>query len=284
MKLYKYWSKGSASVEMDGRAWQLKCHGGSNVSLEDARRRAADIAEKAATAMRRGDWQGRYPYAERPLREELIDALTIHGDRVAAVTRNSYGSLILNTTEALFIDIDYPENSNSATSGGFLSKLFGKASPETVGSDEEILTRIHAVAEEQRGLGLRVYRTANGFRCLATDRTHDSSAAKTLALLERFGCDSLYVTLCKSQECFRARLTPKFWRCDCPRPPSRFPWDDAAQESKYRDWERSYHKQVEAYTTCVFVAEVGNPVVCESVQPIVALHDRFACTSSERLA
>ena len=284
MKLYKYWSRGSALVDVDGRSWDLKCHGGSNVSLEDAQRRATEIAERSACAMRAGDWQGRYPYSERPLREEIIDDLSIHGERVAAVTRNSYGSLILNTTGALFIDIDYPEKTWDVASGGFLARLFGKSPSPKVDPDREILARIYAAAEAQRGLGLRVYRSANGFRCLATDRAYDPTAAETLTLLERFGCDPLYVKLCKSQECFRARLTPKFWRCNSPRPPSRFPWASAKEESKYRDWERSYHKQTEGYTTCILVAEIGKTSVCESLEPIVALHDRFACTLSERLA
>lgn len=217
-------------------------------------------------------------------RAVFIDELSLEGERAAAITRNSYGSLILNTTRALFIDIDYPESSRSAPSGGFLSKLFGKAPVETKNPDEEILARIHEVVQAESGLRLRVYRSANGFRGLATDRTYDPASADTLALLERFGCDPLYIKLCKSQECFRARLTPKFWRCDAPRPPSRFPWSDSVAESKYRDWERSYHKQAEAFTTCVFVGEVGNTTVCDAVHPIVALHDRFACTGSERLA
>lgn len=283
MKLYKYWSKGSAPVVVDGRSGDLECYGGSDTSLEDAQRRAVEIAERTADAVGRREWRSRYPYSERPLREELIDELSLRGERIAAITRNSYGSLILNTTEALFIDIDYPEE-KPASLGSFLAKLFGGGSSETVDPDEEILTRIHSAVAEQPGLGLRLYRSANGFRCLVTDRVYDPRATDTLALLDRFGCDPLYIRMCKSQECFRARLTPKFWRCNVSRPPSRFPWTDPVEESKYRDWERSYHKLAEAYTTCVFVAEVGNAPVCESVQPIVALHDRFACTSSERLA
>ena len=31
--------------------------------------------------------------------------------------------------------------------------------------------------------------------------------------MKRFDCDSRYVLLCKRQESFRARLTPKGWRC-----------------------------------------------------------------------
>ena len=73
-------------------------------------------------------------------------------------------------------------------------------------------------------MGCRVYRTAGGFRLLVTSDTFDPMSTETIELLKAFGSDPLYIRLCKAQECFRRRLSAKFWRCGADRPPSRFPW------------------------------------------------------------
>ena len=50
-----------------------------------------------------------YAYAERPLREEIVEELrTPRGEFVGVVTRNSYGSLVLNASQAMFVDVDLP--------------------------------------------------------------------------------------------------------------------------------------------------------------------------------
>ena len=63
------------------------------------------------------------------------------------------------------------------------------------------------------GWGVRVYKTCAGYRGLVTHATFDPTADATLDLMRQFRCDPQYVTLCKRQESFRARLTPKGWRC-----------------------------------------------------------------------
>ena len=52
-----------------------------------------------------------YAYGTRPLREEIIQEIHSRaGDITGIVTRNSYGCLVLNTAEAMFVDVDLPRN------------------------------------------------------------------------------------------------------------------------------------------------------------------------------
>ena len=202
-----------------------------------------------------------------PLREEVIEELAHQGETVALLTRNSYGSLILNTASVLFADIDYRDgNGREAYVTGtespglfsqllrFVARILGKevsadrddavADPpsEPPSEDDRIVERVRSVTARHDGLGVRLYRTANGFRCLVTSGTWDPMAAETTRLLEELGSDPLYVTLCRGQECFRARLSPKPWRCEMPTPAIRFPWPDDAAEQEYRQWVAAYER------------------------------------------
>lgn len=80
------------------------------------------------------------------------------------------------------------------------------------------------------------------------------------------------------QQCFRARLTPKPWRCGQPVPPSRFPRTDAKVEKLFRDWETRYSQACRGYATCRFLAALGNPAVHAAVAGVVALHDEMTGT------
>jgi len=61
--------------------------------------------------------------------------------------------------------------------------------------------------------GVRIYKTAAGYRGIVTHALFDPTDPETLRLMEQFACDPQYVRLCKRQESFRARITPKGWRC-----------------------------------------------------------------------
>ena len=123
----------------------------------------------------------------------------------------------------------------------------------------------------------RLYRTRAGLRLLFTDRLYSPISAETAQLLSDLGSDSLYRKLTERQECFRARLTPKPWRCGCRRPPSRYPWDDAEAERTYREWEREYQEKARGYSTCELVETMGEGISEGSVNAVVELHDRCAC-------
>ena len=136
----------------------------------------------------------------------------------------------------------------------------------------------------QPDLGLRLYRTAQGYRCVVTNRTFEPRSDETRTLLQQLGSDPLYVALCDRQHCFRARLTPKPWRCGLPKPPTRFPFLEDGQEERFRAWEKRYHEVADRYAACAVIGDYGVPGVSSDVRPVLTLHDQVACVDGASLA
>ena len=269
MHFPKYWA---LHREDAGMSWQW-----SDTSLAEAQARAQAAAHKAAVKFASGEPLQRYGYSDRPLREEVLREIRDGaGALTAVITRNSYGCQVLNTTRAMFVDVDLPEPKPAAAVGGWLKSLFGKpAAPPPTPEDpaRAVLAKADAWAQQNAGWGWRVYRTKAGFRLLATHALFDPASPAVEAVFEAMGTDPLYRRLCKVQECFRARLTPKPWRCDMETPPSRWPWQSPKQESKHREWEARYQKATTGFATCALVATLGSRLVHPELQSIVTLHD-----------
>jgi len=281
VKIYRYWAKASEPVQKADRTWNLECYGGSNSNVEEALRRASERAKAAAAAIRQGSPPDHYEYGERPIREEIVEEFQFDGRTVAVLTRNSYGSLIINTSHALFADIDYRPPSLLATLRDGVGRLFGRQ-PST--QDEQVVACVRRVVRETQDLGIRLYRTSNGFRCLVTTHTYDPTAQETVNLLQDLDSDPLYVTLCKTHECFRARVSPKPWRCGVPRPASRFPRVNPEAEQAYGEWKTAYQEQADAYSTCALIGDFGASHVHPAVEPVLRLHDGLACSGNGPLA
>jgi hypothetical protein len=291
MNIPKYWAKRQASIDAtraNGQALLLSCWQWSNSSTSEAFQRADarlnELVQKAAMGMR----LNRYSYGERAMREETTQSITNDdGREVAVVTRNAYGALVLNAANAMFIDIDFPENEKSTapTSGvGRLSLFGGKSKPAapTLSLEERGLQRVTAWAAQHPDLGLRVYRTFGGLRCLVTNTVFEPGSSDALGILKALDSDPLYVSLCRQQQCFRARLTPKYWRCGVKRPPSRFPWDNPGEEARYRQWQQGYEMTSSSFATCRLVKAIGSNQVHPDIAPILNLHDQLACTDPRR--
>ena len=92
-------------------------------------------------------------------------------------------------------------------------------------------------------------------------------------VFEALGADPLYRKLCKTQKCFRARLTPKPWRCGVHSKPQRWPWLDAKAEKRIEKWETQYQSFAFNWATCELISQIGNPTVHADVQTVVKLHD-----------
>ena len=279
MKTPKYWAKSSQSVQLpDGQPYQIVIWQWSDSSVADAQQKAANRVNEVVNKVRAGQQLNRYGYGERPLREEVTQGVTNDaGNEVAIVTRNLYGALVLNAVNAMFIDIDFADKGTASSAGGGFSWGLGKRAPS---QEDQRVERITAWASSHPDVGLRVYRTAGGLRCLITNQTFDPTYSSTLEMLRAFESDPLYVRLCKAQECFRARLTPKPWRCDMDTPPSRFPWENNDREIQYRLWQRRYEEASRKYTVCKLVKQLGPQEVHPDVAPILRLHDQLTGVGS----
>lgn len=254
--------------------WQLArregiaAWGWSDVSAEAAAAEGQSRLERIRAALRSGraGTRERYGYPDRPMREEVLREFTqADGSRSAVVSRNSYGSLVLNTANAMFVDVDEPPTSLT----GAISRWFRKSPPfeSTVVARVEEWTRTHSNA------GWRVYRTRAGIRLLATDEPISPQAPLCDIAFEHFATDPLYRRLCHNQKCFRARLTPKPWRCGVGQPPHRWPWPDAAAETRFHQWNERYAQAAAAHSTCRLLGQFGRPEIHEQLAELVAFHD-----------
>ncbi len=257
MKIGKFWAKETVVAQSSlGREVSIDRWCTSNVSLEDARRAARESARLLRQKIEDGGDLERYPYGVRPLREEILETIPGPGGAPAAVvTRNGYGCEVLNAARVMFADIDLPEGGARAT------------------QERAALERIERFVRGQPSFAFRVYRTFGGLRCLAIHGPLDPSPAN-LKALEALQSDPLYIRLCREQECFRARLTPKPWRCGQERIKISFPFANAGQAERCARWVSSYQKRNAAFATCELVATVGKSAVHPELAAMVSLHDQ----------
>ena len=276
MKFPRYWSKATAEdIHPDGRKTAISCWRSSDVGEHEAHVSALEAAKRALAHLVRGDRLDRYAYGQLPQREEVLKSITdAQGEPFLAVTRNRSGAVILNTARVAFIDLDFP----SATVGGQLKELFarwfGKSVPAADAQHEsEIWQRLERFVTDSPGHGFRVYRTYAGVRAIATHALYDPLSPSTLDMFQKLGTDPLYVRLCKVQESFRARLTPKPWRCGCIPNPVRWPREDASLQSQFEKWDATYAAAQDKYATCRLLGTLGVAPVQPEVEQVLQIHD-----------
>lgn len=266
MNFPKFWAKGTHQG--------FTCWRWSDSTLGEAAALAQDAARRIAERFAAGDkLQRGYGYPDRALREPVLREIkSPDGELAAVITRNSYGALVLDTARVMFVDVDLPEPKSPL--GGWLKKLFSKPEPSSARiTEDSVLARAEAWRQSHPGWGWRVYRTKAGLRLLATHALFDPEDGTTDQVFTALGADPLYQRLCRVQKCFRARLTPKPWRCGFENPPCRWPWPDAKAEARFKDWETRYQKACRDYATCEFTAAPGSQQIDLTVQLILKVHD-----------
>ncbi len=238
---------------------------------------AADVAaqrlQRLLERLSRGDpFPAKYGYGEvRPLREEILQTIADkEGEPAAIVTRNSYGAQVLNSANLLFLDIDYQPPQPGIWQR--LLQLVGKGQ-STEHGEEGTLARLHAALSQHSSATFRLYRTAAGFRALAVDQLFDPAGQEAQALMLATGTDPAYARLCRAQRSFRARLTPKPWRCGSPNPPGKHPRQTEEQQRSFTVWLRQYERTTGAYATCRYLETVGRGRANGTTAKLVALHD-----------
>jgi hypothetical protein len=257
MKLYKYWSIERQTILIDGIGQTITCYGGSNVSVEEARSRAREKAEKVKRKI-----QGEkhlFDKYEAEIREEILRIIDDH----SAITRNRYGAQVLNTENLMILDIDKPKSS-----GGGLVGLFKKKDARP--PKEQIFDTVRQLATmpNYKQYGFRMYETYQGARVIVSGRDFDPRAAETKRIMGEFNCDPLYITLCIKQGCFRARLTPKPYRMKMQRFKVQFPPE--GEDTEFQQWLADYERESRSFNTCRFIEQVG---ARHSMNDVVQLHD-----------
>ena len=282
MRIPPYWTRGEyTGVNAKGKEMKFTAWGWSFESISDARKDAVERANRIFNHFALGVAPlQRYPYFEHPIREEIVETLQDGKKDIAITTRNSYGALVLNAASVMFVDIDYPQTKSG---GGLVGRLFGGKKQEADGPTQT-LQRVKDWAVSNRDKSFRIYGTQAGLRLIFTDKTYDPTENGTLMLMNSLGSDPLYVQLTLRQECFRARLTPKPWRCNFRVPPTEYPFEKPGEEQQFRQWQQQYTNQIQGYATCKLLEVVGSRSGNDEIQQIVDYHDRHALNPSAPLA
>jgi hypothetical protein len=278
MKLLKYWLEETRPLRCMGASGEsFECNFrvvvGSNVSESDAKDRLEAIfAELAEWEMRGGR------YSEEDIAEHRRRLRELHGwfedgeyarpicepvvheqDSFNVVTRNRYGAEVLNSEDTCFIDIDHVRR----TVGELLRGFWGGART----AEDVLKARMEALHSRSGNadLGFRLYKTAAGFRLAVEGRNLKPGGQRAQELMRIFDADRLYVSLCASQQCYRARLTPKPWRIGMRR------------YSGDASWVGDYDSRRRDYAVCRLVCAKG----IRMDSPAIALHDEKTLRESD---
>lgn len=271
--LPKYWSQASGSAQEPGgyRYW-LTPWGWSSESVADAAhvaaRRLSEIAAKAA----RGQLLQHTYYPRTPLREQILSEG--HGDDgalIAAITRNRYGAQVLNTDAVLIADVDFPRR--TITQGAkLLRSLFTRGSEPARSPEELALGAVTGFADSRPDLGVHVYRTAAGLRVFITGTDLPPDAPRARQILESFASDPLYIHLCAAHKTYRARLTPKPWRCGWYSLNVDYPWQHEEASREAEAWVAGYERKAHGYAVCERIGSSGPPPSPHEAE-VLRLHD-----------
>ncbi len=272
MKIPKYWMRHEGDVQKpDGGELHLFAWGWSENSSSDAARRARERFQSLEQRVSKGlDLPKGYGYGSRPVREQILREIQSRsGDVDALLTRNAYGSVVLNAARAMFIDVDAPPPSSGAAAG--IAKLFGFGGGAKAA--DAALDQLRRALSSANVGSVRLYRTASGFRLLATERVFTPASGDAESVMRTVGADPSFVQLCKVQDSFRARLTPKPWRVGQTAPPVEFPRETPSQEAAFSDWLQKYERAAGSKATCRFIETIGGVSIHPDVAPILRLHD-----------
>ena len=285
MKIGRYWVREETAVDdADGRQHTAAGWGWSATNLDEARQRAKATAERIARWLidvnaKAPATSQQYQYLlDRPPREEIIQEFRdVEGETAAFISRNRYGSLVLNCRDMMFIDVDFPKPSFW---NQMLASLLGSGSSSKK-HEAAAIERVRAWCDAHPDVGVRLYQTAAGLRLVITDRPMEADGHETRRILEEMGSDPLYRRLCENQQCFRARLSPKIWRIGVKSPRWQFPFADKAAEASYRDWQARYDAAARDFATCRLLETFGPRRINENLAPLLELHDSLTRSDSD---
>jgi hypothetical protein len=123
-------------------------------------------------------------------------------------------------------------------------------------------------ALDQR-VGYRIYETHSGFRVIITGIQMAPKERAVTKLFEAMNSDPLYAMMCRRQDCYRARLTPKPYRIQ--QKPIRLvvPYDEGTR-STLGAWVQTYNERSRGFNVCRLVEVIGR----DPVDDVIAYHDK----------
>ena len=322
MLIPHFWAESRLQHKLPSRQITVRRWGWSDNSQTEAQLLADQRAQEAMARIQSGESLIRrerktaYDCADGvPIREEVVSR---HGN--AVITRNSYGSLCLNTSNVFFADVDAPPQgelqmslrgcllmiATSAVAGiltksaligfglafaipkltSFIMDLINKQRRPKAEAQarEHAMATIHAFSAAHPSWHLRVYETPAGYRLLAMHDVFDPAGEAAKEGLEALNADKVFMRLCTIQGCFRARISPKYWRMKYRQPlnlpKSKWPFPSEHVPLRQR-WIEAYDRHVPQYASCRFIETLGSRVTHPEAEAVCAVHDAYCRALSD---
>jgi len=194
------------------------------------------------------------------------------------ITRNRYGAFVLNSAHTMFIDIDR----DSFMWQYKIIPLFVRLYYRLTNDKEEdlIVNYIARKASENRfrNFYFRIYQTPAGYRVMVQGIKFEPRSEQSQSMMRSFKSDYMYAWLCRKQNCYRARLTPKPSRIKVKRHKVIFPFRTDVEEEIHQRWVENYETKSEGFSSCRLVKEIGTPIANKTME----YHDQF-CKSNTQL-
>ncbi len=259
MNIPRYWVRERRLI----CGMQVRLRGTSAHSQEDAE---AKLAERArlwqeflelppaqADALRFREALRRLDGDSEPYSAAILEPVEQQPDARNIITRNRYGCLVLNSVSLCFVDVDRFRT-------GFWSALFSNKKKEEAG----LVAALRRLCAQDSSLSARLYRTAHGWRVILRGDGLAIGSAREAQLFDALQCDPLYRKLCRSQLCWRARLSPKPFYRGLKR--YRTP---ANAQLRASEWVAAYEQATAGVAVCRLLETFG-PALHD---PMVELHD-----------
>lgn len=331
MFIPRYWSEASHLERFPARRQvTVRRFGWSSTSQADADVQARRRVEEAVAVLREGGAEALRSFTRRervvaysgsdglPIREEIVQEWP---SLDVVVTRNGYGVLCLNTTRAMFVDVDRPVSRilgvgcggalAGATAGGLvgtlllhwnvvasvlggafvvwglthgLARALERHDPRMRNPVAWAIGRARAWCESRPAWRIAAYETPAGARLLPLHAPFDAAEESTFEFMHFVRADPLYERMCRLQRCFRARVSPKPWRAGVQehfRAGGTWPVRDTQKLARRARWLEGYERASRGYASCRFVEDVGSGKPDPDIEGIRSLHDEMSRARSD---
>lgn len=288
-ELPQYWvSEGSSAQAPDGRKVWLSARGWSRTSVAQATEMAQQRLWRLVDRFSRGTAGPREEYYPRiALCEQVLHQMFDGETLIAEVSRNRYGSDVLNTDIVLIADMDFtasaPPAAHERTKRSLLSRLFDRSLPTLPSDDAQreaaALETAAEFANNNKNLGTHVYRTFAGLRVIVTGSGALPTSGRATMIMRDLNTDPLYVTLCATHQTYRARLTPKPWRVGHSSLRAVWPPRGEFDTKLTQRWLLAYERKSAGYATCRRIASYGTPPTPVE-RRVIDLHDQRTLADS----
>ena len=143
---------------------------------------------------------------------------------------------------------------------------------------------IEKFSQDHPDWNLRIYRTPAGLRLMVMHDVFQSSDPRVDNFFESVNTDPTYVWMCKRQECFRARISPKPWRIGLEGGDAKLAqgvWPiQKSLVAERKKWVSLYEKAAVDFASCRYEKNLGSDTIHNKCERLRIVHDGY-CKAEE---